>query len=167
MVIRVNGRGSRPCGCLEWERHEGMGRRLRRPLFLRPARTGHASVDLTGGTIVKYEQYRRTLARHGLGEPDGTVLLRLLGNGSPVGCRIADLSGMFADAWRLPEAIRRLERDGLVARLGSRVFMTDMGRDVAGELFRCATGSMAETIRPLPRNSAARRMDENLRSVFG
>lgn len=114
---------------------------------------------------MRYEQYRMALARHGLGEPDGTVLLRLLGNGSPLGCWITDLSGMFADDRLLPEALRLLEHYELVVRLGNRVFMTDTGKDVAEELFRSTTGSPAAPVRSL--DAVARRTDENLRSVFG
>lgn len=121
---------------------------------------------------MKYEQYQRTLVRHGLGEPDGAVLLHLLGSGSRGGCLVADLSGMFTDDKLLLPALRRLEHDELVVcrfviHHGDSVFMTDTGRDVAEELFRSATGLSGETVRPLSGDSAARRMDKNLRSVFG
>lgn len=111
------------------------------------------------------EQYRMVLARHGLGEPDGAILLRLLGRKSITGCRFADLSGMFG---LLPEILRRLEHDKFIIRRDDRIFLTGTGEDVARDLFRIAIGfTPAVSGRSLPEDAAARRTDENLRSVFG
>ena len=111
------------------------------------------------------EQYRIVLARHGLGEPDGAILLRLLGRKSSNGCRFADLSGMFG---LLPEILRCLEHGKFIIRRDGRIFLTGTGEDVARDLFRSVVGErLVPPGRFLPEDAAARRTDENLRSVFG